>query len=69
VRTVEVLIGSDGVVKVKYQGFVGSACYREAERIYNHLKKLGVNVKIEQVTPTAEAYITSSTTTKVTNHV
>ena len=66
-KAVDVIINPDGSVKVSYSGFKGEACFLEAKRIYEKLKALGVNVKIEKVERTAEAYATEKT--KVFNHV
>ena len=66
-RAVDVIINPDGSVKVSYSGFKGEACFLEAKRIYEKLKALGVDVKIERTERTAEAYATEKT--KVFNHV
>ena len=66
-RAVDVIINPDGSVKVSYSGFKGEACFLEAKRIYERLKALGVDVKIERTERTAEAYATEKT--KVFNHV
>ena len=66
-RAVDVIINPDGSVKVSYSGFKGEACFLEAKRIYEKLKALGVDVKIERIERTAEAYVTEKT--KVLNHV
>ena len=66
-KEVEVIINPDGSVKVSYSGFKGEACFLEAKRIYEKLKALGVDVKIEKTERTAEAYVTEKT--KVFNHV
>ena len=66
-RAVDVIINPDGSVKVSYSGFKGEACFLEAKRIYEKLKALGVDVKIERTERTAEAYATEKT--KVLNHV
>ena len=66
-RAVDVIINPDGRVKVSYSGFKGEACFLEAKRIYEKLKALGVDVKIERTERTAEAYATEKT--KVFNHV
>ena len=66
-RAVDVIINPDGSVKVSYSGFKGEACFLEAKRIYEKLKALGVDVKIERTERTTEAYATEKT--KVFNHV
>ena len=66
-KAVDVIINPDGSVKVSYSGFKGEACFLEAKRIYEKLKALGVDVKIERTERTAEAYATERT--KVLNHV
>ena len=53
-------------VHVKYSGFSGRACFEETKRIYEALKLLGVDVKIEKVTETSEVMETQRT--KVVNH-
>lgn len=66
-KTVEVLVKPDGSVKVTYNGFVGEACFEEAKKVYERLKSYGVDVKIESVERTAEAYVTQKQ--KVVNRV
>ena len=50
------VVTKDGKVMFDYDGFVGGACFREAERILKHLKELGVEVDIEQVIKKPEFY-------------
>ena len=59
-KGVEVIVHEDGKVTVRYDGFLGDACFQEAKRIYEQLKALGVNVTIEKVVRTQEAYITQA---------
>ena len=63
-REIEVVINEDGSVKILYKGFRGGACFEEAKKLYQQLKSLGVNVKIEQVVPTQEAYQTTTSKTR-----
>jgi len=56
-REVQVVVNPDGSVTVKYAGFVGSACFEEAQRLYRLLRASGVEVKVEAVQPTEEAYV------------
>ena len=58
-REIIVEIDKDGSVKIRYQGFVGGQCFEEAKRLYEILKKQGLDVKIEQVVPTQEYYATT----------
>mgnify|MGYP000164958958 CR=1 FL=1 len=51
-------IGENGKVKILYKGFKGGACFDEAKRLYEALKAQGVEVSLEQVTPTQELYET-----------
>jgi len=55
-RTVELVVNPDGSVKVTYRGYRGSQCFEEAKRIYEQLKALGVDVKVEKTVLTEEAY-------------
>jgi arylamine N-acetyltransferase len=56
-KEVRIEIDKDGKIKVLYQGFVGGACFEEARRLYALLKAQGLDVSIEQVTPTQEYYV------------
>jgi len=56
-REVQVIVNPDGSVTIRYQGFQGQACFQEAEKLYRLLKASGVDVKVEAVTPTEEAYV------------
>jgi len=60
-KEVIIIVDKDGKVTVRYQGFIGDACFQEAHKIYQQLKQLGVNVKIEQTLKTPEAYVQQST--------
>ena len=55
-KEIKVEIDKDGKVKILYQGFLGNQCFEEAKRLYNLLKSKGVDVSIEQITPTQEYY-------------
>jgi hypothetical protein len=50
-KGIKVIIKDDGSVQIDYSGFQGSECFREAERLYQALKKLGIEVNIKQITP------------------
>jgi len=64
-KEVRIEITRDGKIKILYSGFVGDECFKEASKLYNLLKNRGVDVSIEQVTPTQEYYITQTQKTKV----
>jgi hypothetical protein len=64
-KEVRIEITRDGKIKILYNGFVGDECFKEASKLYNLLKSRGVDVSIEQVTPTQEYYITQTQKTKV----
>jgi hypothetical protein len=55
-------IDENGRVRILYQGFAGGACFEEARRLYALLKAQGLEVSIEQVTPTHEYYVTAAQT-------
>jgi pentatricopeptide repeat protein len=55
-KEIRIEIDKDGKVKILYQGFVGNQCFEEAKKLYNLLKSKGVDVSIEQITPTNEFY-------------
>jgi len=55
-KEIRIEIDKDGKVKILYQGFQGSQCFEEAKRLYMLLKSKGVDVSIEQITPTQEYY-------------
>ena len=56
---------TQGKIRILYQGFIGDECFREAEKLYMLLKSKGVDVVIEQVTPTQEYYVTQTQKSKV----
>ena len=56
---------TQGKIRILYQGFIGDECFREAEKLYMLLKSKGVDVTIEQVTPTQEYYIQQQQRSKV----
>lgn len=55
-QQVRIIIKKDGSIEILYQGFQGEQCFIEAQRIYNQLKALGVNVEIKQIKKTQEYY-------------
>jgi hypothetical protein len=64
-REIHVTVGPDGSVTVRYAGFVGDACFREAERLYRLLRASGVEVRIERIAPTPEAHTSPASAAKV----
>lgn len=59
-RRITVEIDKDGKVRVLYQGFQGGACFEEAKKLYELLKRQGLDVRLEQVTPTQEYYVSAT---------
>ena len=47
----------DGQVQLKTEGFEGPVCVSEAERIYELMSRLGVEVGVEKIVPTEEYYV------------
>ena len=45
------IVNDDGSVKIEWNGFVGDTCYLEAQKMYNFLKSMGVEVEIKQILP------------------
>jgi len=56
-RSIQLVVNPDGSVTVKFQGFRGEACFREAEELYRRVKVAGVEVKVERAERTEEAYV------------
>jgi type 1 glutamine amidotransferase len=59
-KEIRVEIDSNGKVRILYSGFSGGECFEEAKRLYMLLKSKGIQVTLEQVTPTQEYYQTST---------
>ena len=59
-KEVRIEIDRSGKIRVLYTGFAGNACFEEAKKLYAQLKALGIDVTIEQVTPTQEYYISQA---------
>lgn len=53
-KGIEVIINKDGSITVRFQGFQGQTCFDEAQRLYQKLKMLGLDVKIERIVPTQD---------------
>lgn len=64
-REIRIEIDEGGKVRILYQGFAGEACFEEARRLYALLKAQGLDVTIEQVTPTQEYYTSAQARAKV----
>jgi hypothetical protein len=58
-KEIRIEVSSDGKVRILYSGFIGDECFKEAQKLYTLLKSKGVDVAIEQVTPTQEYYTTT----------
>jgi hypothetical protein len=58
-KEVRIEIDRNGRIKILYSGFIGDECFAEAQKLYMLLKSKGVDVTIEQVTPTQEYYTTT----------
>ena len=54
-------INKNGKIKVLYKGFQGNLCFEEAKKLYQLLKNQGIDISIEQITPTQEYYIQQKT--------
>jgi len=50
-QTIAVEITGDGKIHVEYGGFVGNACYQEAEQLKVFLKSYGVEVEVIRQDP------------------
>jgi len=50
-------VDDEGRVKVLYEGFIGEACFKEAEKLLANLKALGVDAEVQQVKRTAAASV------------
>jgi len=64
-KEIMIVVNKDGSVTIRYSGFYGEACFQEAQKIYQRLKQLGVDVKIEKVVRTPEAYIQQKQRTRM----
>ena len=64
-KEIRIEVDRNGRVKILYSGFIGDECFKEAQKLYTLLKSKGVDVTIEQVTPTQEYYTTTQQKSKV----
>jgi len=55
-KIISIEVDEEGKVKVKYEGFIGEACFLEANKLYQKLKKMGININIEKTVKTKEYY-------------
>jgi len=56
-KEIRIEVDREGRIRILYSGFAGNACFEEARKLYAQLKSLGIDVTIEQITPTQEYYI------------
>jgi len=68
-KRIKVVVDEEGKVSFLYEGFKGTRCFDEAQDILFRLKKLGIDVAVEKVEKTHEAYETEKTSEVVKNHV
>ncbi len=47
-------IRKDGKVEIEWEGYHDETCYHNAEKLYELLKKRGVNVEVKKITPKME---------------
>jgi hypothetical protein len=64
-KEVRIEITREGKIRILYQGFIGDGCFAEAQKLYMLLKSKGVDVVIEQTTPTQEFYTQQQQKSKV----
>ena len=60
-RTIRIQVGRDGKVQLVTEGFQGTACVEEVERLIQRLKELGIEAKTTDFSPTAEYYASQQT--------
>jgi muramoyltetrapeptide carboxypeptidase LdcA involved in peptidoglycan recycling len=65
VKEAIIIVDKNGKITIRFQGYYGDTCFQEAEKIYQQLKQLGVDVKVEQTLKTPEAYIRQTTRSRV----
>ena len=63
-RRVDVFVDGAGKVHIRFSGFVGRECLKEAERLIAGLKEAGLEVVTERVEVHPEFYATAETKTK-----
>lgn len=63
-KNVKVIIKEDGSVIIEYNGFQGSECFLEAQRLYEKLKSAGVQVSIQQTQVKPEFYSKSASSVR-----
>lgn len=56
---IEVIVENDGSITIRYNGFMGRACFDEATRLYNMLTSMGLNVRVVKVEETPSTYTES----------
>jgi hypothetical protein len=64
-KEIRIEIDRNGRIKILYSGFIGDGCFAEAQKLYMLLKSKGVDVVIEQTTPTQEFYTQQQQKSKV----
>jgi len=64
-KEVIIIVEKNGKITIRFQGYYGDACFQEAEKIYQKLKQLGADVKIEQTIKTPEAYVRQEAKSRV----
>ena len=64
-KEITIVVDKGGRVTIDYSGFKGDECFEVAQRIYELLKKYGVNVNVEYTEKKPEAYIKEKTVEKV----
>lgn len=50
-KGIEIIIDEKGNTKLKFQGFKGSECFKQADELYALFKQSGINVVGKEETP------------------
>jgi len=66
-KSVSIKIRKDGTIEIDFQGFTGSTCEIEFEKLKQLLESLGIKADLKERQLKPEYYVTTTETTYVTS--
>lgn len=59
-RKIKITVDNKGNIVTDFDGFSGSACFKEAQKLVQALKELGVDIEIRHVLPKDDTKVQES---------
>ncbi|MEM4301524.1 MAG: hypothetical protein QXQ70_03030 [Candidatus Caldarchaeum sp.] len=60
-KQIKIIINEDGEAQIETDGYKGPECLADVEKILQHLKELGLDIKTEGIKYKPEYYVNATT--------